>query len=77
MKYKNLDSLSEDEYVKCFHIEKNTRNRNYFKIDEIFNDYITNYNKKFDLYPVKYEFEVKFTNYTDLIKTVILQHIHC
>ena len=23
MKYKHLDSLSEDEYIKCIHIEKN------------------------------------------------------
>ena len=44
-------------------------NPNYFKIDETINDYITHYNKKFNLFLVKCEFEVKFINYTDFIKT--------
>ena len=47
---------------------KKNKNPNYFAIDEIFNDYITNYNKKFDLYLVKCEFEVEFINYTDYMK---------
>ena len=41
---------------------------NYFKIDEIFNDYISNY-KNFDLYLVKCESEVEFLNFTDFLKT--------
>ena len=48
---------------------KKVKNPNYFKKDEIFNDYITNYNRKFDLYLVKCEFEVEFINYSDSIKT--------
>ena len=39
-----------------------------FKIDDIFNDYITDYNKKLDLYLVKCEFEVELINYTDFEK---------
>ena len=50
-------------------ITKKIKNPNYFKIDEIFIDYITDYNKNFDLYIVKCEFEVEFINYTDFIKT--------
>ena len=69
IKYKYLDSLSEDEYDRCIHIEKKIKNPNYFKIDEIFKDYITEYNKKLDLNLVKCDFEVEFINYTDLIKT--------
>ena len=41
-------------------IWKKIKNPNYFKIDEIFNDYINIYNKKFELYLVKCEFEVEF-----------------
>ena len=49
MEYKYLDSLSEDEYVICIHIEKKIINPDYIKRDELFNDFITQYNKKFDL----------------------------
>ena len=49
-------------------MEKKLRNPYYFKIDEIFNDYITDYNKKFDSYLVKRKFEVEFINYTNFIK---------
>ena len=65
-KYKYLDSLSEDKFVNCIHIDKKP---NYFKADEKFNDYITNYNQKFDLFFLKCEFEEEFINYTDFIKT--------
>ena len=50
MKYKYLDSFSEHEHVNCIHNEKKIKIPNYSKIDEIFNDYITHYNKKFDIY---------------------------
>ena len=36
MKYKYLDYLSEDEFVKCNHIEEKIKNPNYFKMDERF-----------------------------------------
>ena len=38
MKYRYLDSLSEDEYGRCIHIEKTIKNPSYFKIDERFDD---------------------------------------
>ena len=46
--YKYYDSFSEDVISICIHIEKKIRNPNFFKIDETINDFITNYNKKFD-----------------------------
>ena len=67
--YEYLDSLSENEFDRCIHIEKTLKKPSYFKIDEFFNDYITNYNKKFALYLVKCEFEVDFINFTDFTKT--------
>ena len=48
---------------------KKNQNPHYFKRDEIFNDYSTHYNEKFDLYLVKFEFEVEFINFTDFIET--------
>ena len=69
VKYEYLDSLSENENDRCIHIEETTKNPNYFKIDEEFNDYITQYNKNLDLYIVKCEFKVEFINFTDFIKT--------
>ena len=48
---------------------KKIKNPTYFEIDDIFNDFITNYNKKFDLYLVMCEFEVEFINYTEFMKT--------
>ena len=48
---------------------KKSKNPTHFKIDEIYKNYITDYNKKFDLYLVKCEFEVDFISYTDFIKT--------
>ena len=50
-------------------ISKKIKNQNYFEIDEIFNDYIPHYNKKFILYLVKCEIDVNFINYTGFIKT--------
>ena len=47
MNYKYLDSLSEDEFVECVHIERGIKNPNYFKIDETLNDSVTNFEKKF------------------------------
>ena len=55
--------------LNVFISKKKLKIRIFFKIDEIFNDYITNDNKKFDLYLVKCEFEVEFINNTDFIKT--------
>ena len=56
MNNKYLDSFSEGEDVKCIHTEKKIKNPNYFKIDEFFNDFITKYNDKVDLYLVKCDF---------------------
>ena len=48
---------------------KKIKNPNDFTIDETFNDYISDYNKKLDLYLVKCEFEVEFVNHNFFIKT--------
>ena len=48
MKWKNL------------HEKKTIKNPNFFDIDEIFNEYVTNQNEKSDLYIVKCDFEMVF-----------------
>ena len=68
-KYKDLESLSKKDYDRCIHIEKTNKKTTYFKIDKKFSDYVTNYNKIFDIYLVKSEFDVEFINFTDFIKT--------
>ena len=52
-KRKNLLSLTHIEFDKCINIKHTIENPNFFDIDEIFDVYITNHNKKFDLYLVK------------------------
>ena len=55
--------------IDVFISGKESKTPKYFKIDDIFNDYITDYNKKIDLYLVKCQFEVELIIYTDFIKT--------
>ena len=50
-------------------MEKQIKNPNCCKINEIFKYYFSIYNNKFDLYLVKCELEVEFINYADFIKT--------
>ena len=50
-------------------ISKKIKNPNYFEIDEIFKDFVSQAYIKFALFFVKCEFEVEFINYTDFIKT--------
>ena len=69
MEFTYFNFLSDDERGKCIHIEELLTNPNYFKRDETFNDYITNYTKKIDLYLVRCEFEVEFINFTDFRKS--------
>ena len=45
------------------------RNPDFFDRDKIFSDYITNHNKKIDLYLVKCVFQLAFNNFFPHIKT--------
>ena len=42
LKFEYYDSLSENEDDRCIHIERKSKRPSYFRIDEIFNDFINN-----------------------------------
>ena len=71
IEFKKFDSLSENEHVKSIHNKTKIENPNYNEVDKIFKDYISHFNKIFDLYLVKCEFEVNFinSNFVDFLKT--------
>ena len=54
---------------KCFRIKHTIKNPNFFVIDNIFIDYITNHDKKFNLYLVKCDFKLNSNNFNPHIKT--------
>ena len=59
-KSKHFQSLTHNEFEKCIRTKHTIQNTNYFDIAEIFNEYIKNHNKKFDLYLVEYDFILVF-----------------
>ena len=68
---------SNNQYEKCIRKKYTINNPNFFETDKIFNDFITHYNKKFDLYLVKCEFNLGFYNFfTQHIKTVYYFNMH-
>ena len=57
-KSKHHKSLAHTDFEKCIRIKNTIQNPDFFHIDEIFTNYISNYNKKFDFYLVKYDFNL-------------------
>ena len=59
-------------YVKVYEKNHTIENPDSFDLDERFKHYISNHNKKFDLYLVKYDFKLVFDNefYSD-VKTAL------
>ena len=58
-KNKHLTSLTHNEFEKCIKTKHTMKNPDLFDIDEIFNDYSTNHNKKINIYLVNYQFCVR------------------
>ena len=61
-KKKHFKSLTHEQKGKCIRINHTVKNTNFFNIDNIFIDYITNHNKKFELYLVRADFILNFDN---------------
>ena len=53
LKNVHLKSLTHIQYETCIRINESIQNPDFFDIDRISNDYITNHNKKYDLYLVE------------------------
>ena len=61
-----IDSPSQTE--KPFRIKHTIKKPNFFVIDKISNEYITNHNKKYYKFLIKYEFKLIFNN--DLLQRI-------
>ena len=57
-KTKHLQSLTHNEFEKCIRLKHTIQNPDFFDMAELFNEYITDHNKKFDLYFVKSDFKL-------------------
>ena len=69
-KNNNFKSLTHRENENFIRINYTIRNPDFFDIDKVYDDYITNQNKKFEIYCVELDFKEKFTyNIEVLIKT--------
>ena len=62
-KNKHLQSLTNNKPEECIRIKHTIQNSDFFDLDLIFNSYITNHNKTFDSYIVKYDFKLVFEKY--------------
>ena len=56
-KSKHLKSLNHNELEKCIRIKPSIKKPDFFDKDELFDNYITNHIKKFNLYLVKCDFK--------------------
>ena len=74
-KNKRFKSLSHKEYEKIIRINYTIQNPNFFDVDKLFNDFITNHKKKFELYLVRADFKLDFDNFTPQIITDFLYNI--
>ena len=60
-KSKQLSSLTHNELEKCIRINNAIKTPDFFEVDQIFNEEVTNHKKKFNLFLVKYVvFDGKF-----------------
>ena len=58
----NVFKVYHNELGKGVRIKHTNPFPNFFDMDELFSDYISNHNKKFDSYLDKYDCELTFTN---------------
>ena len=50
-------------------MNRTNKNPNFFDVDKIFDDFITNHNKTFELYLVRVDFKLNFDKFTPHFKT--------
>ena len=54
------ENLTLKQFGKCIQTKHIIHNLNFFDINEVLNKFITNHNKEFDLYRVKYDCKLNF-----------------
>ena len=63
--------LPHSQTENPFRIKHTIKNPNFFVIDKIYNDYITDHNKKYNLFLAKCDFTIIFNN--DLSKPILIE----
>ena len=71
-KKNHFKSLTHKEYKKHLKKTHTIENPIFFDVDKTFNDYITNHDKKIDIYLVRVDFKLDFDNYLNAKKRQIL-----
>ena len=69
--YKPPISLTRNQTENPFRMKPTNKNPNFFVIDKISSDYITNHNKKHNLFLVKCDSKIIFNN--DLLKPILIE----
>ena len=64
-------SLPHTQTEIPFRIKHTIKNPNFFVLDKISNDYITNHNKKYYLFRIKCDFKIIFNN--DISKPILIE----
>ena len=68
-KYNHFKSNSPIQFEKCFQKNYTINSLNFFELDKIYNNYITNHNKKYYLYFIKRYFKLAFSDSFPSVKT--------
>ena len=58
----NIFKKFHNAFTECKETEQTIKSLDFFDMDEEFNDYICNHNKRFDLYLLKKVFKLVFVN---------------
>ena len=69
-KNNHFKSVSQIQNKKWFRINHTVKNPNFVDIDKIFNDYVTNHNKNFELFFVRVDFKLDFDNFSPNLSNI-------
>ena len=61
-KTKHFECLAYQEYEKHVRLNHTIQNINFFDVDKLFNDYVTNHIKKLEICLVRADFKLDFEN---------------
>ena len=64
-------SLTHNQTENPFRKKHTIKNPNFFDVDKMFKDYITNHNKKYKLFPAKCDIKLIFNN--DPLKPILIE----
>ena len=68
-KTKHFKSLTPKQYENFYGLNHNFKSLKFFDVGKIFNNYVTNHNRKLELYLVRAGFKIDFDNFASRIQT--------